>query len=200
MRAKYGLTARISGGLLLILVSLDKEQLSRLVPGVMRRCLVASRVGMPEESAIQSVYSEAGQSYRYFLSWRERLVSGHLSMSAAFGAALSWLMTHGSPAAGFKLIGFFGAVLTAVLWHLEARTRTLMTACLKAGADCESRFHFMTGDAIYGKLHQLESSSDERRKSPDQGLRHGIMLNIYFSVILLASILLILFGPILLKS
>ncbi|MEE4263219.1 MAG: hypothetical protein V2I56_11050 [Desulfobacteraceae bacterium] len=86
--------------------------------------------------SIKDAYEEAGRNYRYFLSWRERLLAGYFALLAGLFFAFSWLIKEAPKLTWTPFaVGF---ILTLVMWALEYRNRDLYRVCQQTAKECES--------------------------------------------------------------
>jgi hypothetical protein len=123
--------------------------------------------------SVKAAYEEAGRNYRYFLSWRERLLAGYLALLAGLSLAFSWLLEEAAELAWTPFAaGFF---LTLVIWALEFRNRDLYRVCQQSAKACES--HLPQGAGMFTKMGSQEPM-----------VYHSTTFNILFSVVAVAML------------
>jgi hypothetical protein len=97
---------------------------------------IISQKGKPSELTINEAYEEAGRNFRYFLSWRERLLAGYFALLAGLSFAFSWLFQEASQLSWIPFAA--GFILTLLIWALEYRNRDLYRVCQQSAKNCES--------------------------------------------------------------
>lgn len=118
-------------------------------------------------------YAEVGVNYRYFLNWRHALLAGYLIALYSFAQAFFHDIDH-----GIVRIIYLGVILvTALIWCLEYRVRSLYRACIKAGKDLEK-----PNGGVFTKL------DDENLIN--EIITHSNALDVFFLIILLGMIIL----------
>jgi len=128
---------------------------------------------------VKRAYDEIGTNYRFFLTWRHRLLGGYLAVLAGAGIAFSW--SHTNNPRLLRLIQFLICGITVVFWLFDLRNRDLYHACQEAGADCERDLPPEAG--IYTRL------VGARRK----WLTHSHAFDLLFSLVLSLVILTMVF-------
>jgi hypothetical protein len=101
--------------------------------------------------SVEHAYEEVGTNYRFFLTWRHRLLAGYFIVVASmcFGIPWIWEKDKGLLWAPFAA----GMAITVVFWVLDFRNRDLYHACQKVGETLESTLpENLAG--IYGALNQ----------------------------------------------
>jgi len=114
----------------------------------------------------KDLYTELGVNYRYFLTWRQLIFGGYLTVIAALAAASGWLLKE---AGRFLwLAAAAGLLLTAVFWIIERRNREIYRACVKSGAAYEVAI------GNYGVYQTFDQ--------PPKGLTQSFALDLLFLV------------------
>jgi len=119
-------------------------------------------------------YEEIGRAHRYFLSWRNALFAGHITVTYAHVIGYSWLINQKDTRMYQLLLLISGFLMTLIFWGLEFRTRALYRACLDAGKAWEKKNRVI---GVYDKLGSVKAI-----------FSHSRVLDIYFILVLLAII------------
>jgi hypothetical protein len=123
---------------------------------------------------VEELYKEVGTNYRYFLSWRHRLLAGYFVILAALSIAFSWLY---KKAHSLLWVTFsFGIIITVVFWALEYRNRDLYHACQNTGEQLEKNNAAL--DGIYLNLNKLQGKS----------VTHSLAINILYIATIITMI------------
>lgn len=126
-------------------------------------------------------YIELGTNFRYFLSWRSKLLAGYLVSIAGLAIGFSWTHINGEKPFSYIIL-LLGVVVALMFWALDYRNRGLYRACQKAGSNIEKSEQIKNG--VYTVLEGL--------RKPKHGITHSLVLNIMFGL----SALVFLFGAI----
>jgi hypothetical protein len=119
---------------------------------------------------IKDFYNEVGINYRYFLSWRHKLLAGYLASVAGLAIGFSWVFTHSGVKPYSWAVFILGLFISLVFWGLDYRNRDLYHACQKSGAEIELKQNMSSG--IYTLLNEKTKKK----------ITHSIMLDIMFSL------------------
>jgi hypothetical protein len=130
------------------------------------------------------LYEEIGRVWQYFVSWREKIFAGYLSVLAAL--AFAFLK---DPSATLRAGVFaFAFVVSAVFWILDSRTTELLSTCQAAGDRlADSR-------GFYGKLNaerfaeKGDPPQHKRRRLWIFGLSYGLAINTLVASVSAASL------------
>ena len=76
----------------------------------------------------KDVYDQIGESLRYYLDWRAKLLTGYF---AALAVSFTWAARN-APALAF-LIPVLGAAASLLFWLLDVRNRDGYNSCVRAG-------------------------------------------------------------------
>jgi hypothetical protein len=118
-----------------------------------------------------AAYEEAGQNYRKFLDWREKIVGGYVAILGALGVAF-----HASEGnCRFQSALLWAAVLTsAAFWVLNDRNSEFIRTCVVAGKKQEEPVC-----GIYTSLHALKDTTL---------LTHGFAVSLLVSGVVVGSL------------
>jgi len=84
------------------------------------------------------LYREVGENFRYFSSWRWKLVAGYFVALAAFGYALKWAYeTHPYKNGLSRFLFGCGFAFSVIMWLFEMRNRKAMRVLQDAGVTLE---------------------------------------------------------------
>ena len=97
---------------------------------------------LPDENR----YTEVGENFRYYLTWREKLFAGFIVINGALAIAFTWVNDR-YPTLTF-LLPIGGMLLSVLFQLLDARNSELFNACVAAGAELEN-----PGTGVYTKLN-----------------------------------------------
>ena len=108
---------------------------------------------------LKAAYTENGNLYRFFLSWRDRSFVGYFAIVAALVLVYPWVRNN-MPyfAIALPIIGLF---MTIVFRRLELSVRDLYVNCINVGSDIEKRSGLPEQSAIYRQLKQEPLGSIE---------------------------------------
>ena len=118
----------------------------------------------------EAAYAEAGQNYRKFLDWREKIIGGYVAVIAGLGLGYSRV----DVSSGFKAILLSSAILTSLaFWLLNMRNSKFIVTCLRAGQKLEE------GKGVYSEMGTLTHTSR---------LTHGLAINLLVSFVIAGSV------------
>jgi len=82
------------------------------------------------------LYEELGRTWQHFVSWREKIFGGYLTVLAALGVTYSHYDSH--PCDGVVIAILLGVILFSIIfWILDVRTNQLVNACQNRAAALE---------------------------------------------------------------
>jgi hypothetical protein len=120
------------------------------------------------------LYEEIGQRWLHYVSWREKIFAGYLSVLAALAFTLS--KSTGIPAAGAAVFAF--AILISVLFRiLDFRTTELVNLCQAEADDLAGRKGF------FEALNVRRFAGEEKRF-----VYYGMAINILVASVIAASL------------
>ncbi len=126
-----------------------------------------------------AAYAEAGQNYRKFLDWREKIVGGYVAIVGALG--VGYHQSDGHP--GFRAVLLCAGILTSlVFWILNVRNSKFIFVCVTAGKDLEKG-----GSGVYKSMDTLTHTGR---------LTHGLAVNLLVSGVVAGSIFGLWAGPV----
>lgn len=135
---------------------------------------------------LKDTYSEVGTNYRFFLTWRHKLLAGFLVTIAGLAAGFSWAFTNQELKSISWVILLLGILITAVFWALDFRNRALYRACQNVGHEIEKSMEANQVDKyLYGNIS----------KKTDSIITHSFALNLMFGI----TIILLIIGIIVFK-
>jgi hypothetical protein len=129
---------------------------------------------------LKTLYSEANNNFRFFLTWRQLLLAGFFAVFAAVALAFRWSLQHNPGEA--SIIPFVGTTVSLMLWLLDYRNYQLVEFAAAAGSAIEKEIgdphlgYFVTfneGMAISKKDHGKEWFKK-------RWIRHRVILNIIY--------------------
>jgi hypothetical protein len=114
-----------------------------------------------DELGAKTIYEEAGRAWIHFVTWRERIFAGYLTVLAALGVAF-----HAEASPLMRLVVCGACILVSVVfWILDLRNRELIGACQAAAQLLED------GKGAYSALNSLRFDSTKR-------YTHGLAINL----------------------
>jgi hypothetical protein len=112
-----------------------------------------------KKELLATLYKEAGVNYRYFLSWRHKLMVRFFVFLAAIFVVFRWLYESNVSLKSIWLVPFFGFFVTLALWCLDHRSKTLFRACQKTGEELEKEFSAGKISGVYKKINRTTEDS-----------------------------------------
>lgn len=118
----------------------------------------------------ETLYAELGHAWRQFISWREKIFAGYLTVLAALGIAFA----QGSSVPLRSGIFAGAVVVSVVFWILDFRNRQMIGACQTAAAALEQQ------KGAYSALNRLRFDRVTR-------VTHGLGINLLVGGVVGAS-------------
>jgi len=117
----------------------------------------------------KSAYEEAGNNYRQFCLWREKIVGGYIAILGALGTGFRQSEGH----CGFQFALLSAAILVSIVfWLFNLRNSDFIRVCQRAARELEPK-----GNGVYSRLNELTPNT----------LTHGLAVNILVFAVLAAS-------------
>lgn len=117
----------------------------------------------------QSAYEEAGNNYRQFCLWREKIVGGYIAILGGLGIGFHQSEGH----CGFQFALLSAAILVSVVfWIFNLRNSDFIRVCQRAARELEPK-----GNGVYSRLNELTPNT----------LTHGLAVNILVFAVTAAS-------------
>ena len=106
---------------------------------------------------LKDVYAEIGTNYRFFKTWRERLLAGYLAVLAGLSIAYKWTQSAEVEQSTSQLrlelaVCGAGLLITVVFWLLEFRNSDLFLDCLRSGKKCEEAANLPEETRVYSRI------------------------------------------------
>ena len=127
----------------------------------------------------KDVYNQLSENYRYFLSWRQKILAGYFAILAALALGFSWVFKS-MPLEAF-IVPFAAAFMTWILKMLDKRNRDAYQDVIKAGGELESKINLTKEDG--GAYIKLQSNYDRT------DMTHSKVIDIMFNSLFVGFII-----------
>jgi hypothetical protein len=129
--------------------------------------------------AEDKLYTEIGQNWLHYVSWREKIFAGYLTVLAALAYAFSQNINSAVRCAVFA----FGFLVSVVFRILDFRTTELVNLCQVAGDD------LAVSKGFYGALNRLRfEHSPSRHRLWIALVSYGLAINVLVASVSAASV------------
>jgi len=115
---------------------------------------------------LKVLYEENATMFRFFLTWRQRLLPGFFAVLAAIVLGYRWALPNAPNMS--CVLPFIGAGASALFWALDLRNRQLYRHASLAGSKLESSMG-LAETGFYGTYREARS-----------WIRHSVILSILY--------------------